>query len=54
VLVLGLLAIQVSEANAAACAAGPHRAGCGNVTFFGTSHINDGSSCARGDRVVLG
>jgi hypothetical protein len=27
-LVLGLLAVQVSEANAAACAAGPHRAGC--------------------------
>lgn len=27
-LVLGLLAIPVSEANAAACAAGPHRAGC--------------------------
>ena len=27
-LVLGLLAIQVSEAAAAACAAGPHRAGC--------------------------
>jgi hypothetical protein len=27
-LALGLLAIQVSEANAAACAAGPHRAGC--------------------------
>jgi hypothetical protein len=26
--VLGLLAVQVSEANAAACAAGPHRAGC--------------------------
>jgi hypothetical protein len=27
-LVLGLLAVQVSEANAAACAAGPYRAGC--------------------------
>jgi len=27
-LVLGLLAAQVPEANAAACAAGPHRAGC--------------------------
>jgi hypothetical protein len=27
-LVLGLLGVQVSEANAAACAAGPHRAGC--------------------------
>jgi hypothetical protein len=27
-LVLGLLAIQVSEADAAACAAGPYRAGC--------------------------
>ena len=27
-LVMGLLAIQVSEANAAACAAGPYRAGC--------------------------
>jgi hypothetical protein len=27
-LVLGLLTIQVSEADAAACAAGPHRAGC--------------------------
>jgi hypothetical protein len=27
-LVLGLLSVQVSEANAAACAAGPHRAGC--------------------------
>lgn len=27
-LVLGLLAIQVSEANAAACAAGRYRAGC--------------------------
>jgi hypothetical protein len=27
-LVLSLLAIQISEADAAACAAGPHRAGC--------------------------
>jgi hypothetical protein len=27
-LVLGLLAVQVPEANAAACAAGPYRAGC--------------------------
>jgi hypothetical protein len=27
-LVLGLLAVQISEANAAACAAGPYRAGC--------------------------
>ena len=27
-LVLGLLAVQVSDANAAACATGPHRAGC--------------------------
>jgi hypothetical protein len=27
-LALGLLAVQVSEANAAACAAGPYRAGC--------------------------
>ncbi len=27
-LVLGLLGVQVSEANAAACAAGPYRAGC--------------------------
>jgi hypothetical protein len=27
-LVLGLLSVQVSEADAAACAAGPHRAGC--------------------------
>ena len=27
-LVLGLLGLQVSEANAAACAAGPYRAGC--------------------------
>ncbi|HKI15069.1 MAG TPA: hypothetical protein VKA12_08715 [Roseiarcus sp.] len=27
-LVLGLLAVQASEANAAACAAGPYRAGC--------------------------
>jgi hypothetical protein len=27
-MVLGLLAVQVSEAEAAACAAGPHRAGC--------------------------
>jgi hypothetical protein len=27
-LVLGLLAVQVSEAAAAACAAGPYRAGC--------------------------
>jgi hypothetical protein len=27
-LVLGLLTIQVCEADAAACAAGPHRAGC--------------------------
>jgi hypothetical protein len=27
-LVLGLLSVQISEANAAACAAGPHRAGC--------------------------
>jgi hypothetical protein len=27
-MVLGLLAVQVSEANAAACAAGPYRAGC--------------------------
>jgi uncharacterized membrane protein len=27
-LVLGLLSVQVSEASAAACAAGPHRAGC--------------------------
>jgi hypothetical protein len=27
-LVFGLLAVQVSEANAAACAAGPYRAGC--------------------------
>jgi hypothetical protein len=27
-LALGLLAVQVSEADAAACAAGPHRAGC--------------------------
>jgi hypothetical protein len=27
-LVLGLLAVQVSEADAAACAAGPYRAGC--------------------------
>ena len=27
-LVLGLLAAQVPEANAAACAAGPYRAGC--------------------------
>jgi hypothetical protein len=27
-LVLGLLAVQAPEANAAACAAGPHRAGC--------------------------
>jgi hypothetical protein len=27
-LVLGLLGVQVSEANAAACAAGPNRAGC--------------------------
>jgi hypothetical protein len=27
-LILGLLAVQVSEVNAAACAAGPHRAGC--------------------------
>ena len=27
-LALGLLAAQISEANAAACAAGPHRAGC--------------------------
>jgi hypothetical protein len=27
-LVLGLLAVQVSEANAAACAAGRYRAGC--------------------------
>ncbi len=27
-LALGLLAAQVSEANAVACAAGPHRAGC--------------------------
>jgi hypothetical protein len=26
--VLGLLMIQASEADAAACAAGPHRAGC--------------------------
>jgi hypothetical protein len=26
--VLGLLTIQASEADAAACAAGPHRAGC--------------------------
>jgi hypothetical protein len=25
---LGLLAVQVPEANAAACAAGPYRAGC--------------------------
>jgi hypothetical protein len=28
VLVLGLLGLQVSEASAAACAAGPYRAGC--------------------------
>jgi hypothetical protein len=27
-LVLGLLVVQISEANAAACAAGPYRAGC--------------------------
>jgi hypothetical protein len=27
-MILGLLAVQVSEANAAACAAGPYRAGC--------------------------
>ena len=27
-LVLGLLSVQVSEADADACAAGPHRAGC--------------------------
>jgi hypothetical protein len=27
-LALGLLAVQVSEASAAACAAGPYRAGC--------------------------
>jgi hypothetical protein len=27
-LVLGLRAVQVSEADAAACAAGPYRAGC--------------------------
>jgi hypothetical protein len=27
-LVLDLLAVQVPEANAAACAAGPYRAGC--------------------------
>ena len=27
-LVLGLLAVQAPEANAAACAAGPYRAGC--------------------------
>jgi hypothetical protein len=27
-LVLGLLGLQASEANAAACAAGPYRAGC--------------------------
>ena len=27
-LVLGLLAVQVPEANAAACTAGPYRAGC--------------------------
>ncbi len=27
-MVLGLLAVQVSEADAAACAAGPYRAGC--------------------------
>ena len=27
-LVLGLIAVQVPEANAAACAAGPYRAGC--------------------------
>jgi hypothetical protein len=27
-LALGLLAVQVSEADAAACAAGPYRAGC--------------------------
>ena len=27
-LVLGLLAVQVAKANAAACAAGPYRAGC--------------------------
>ncbi len=27
-LVLGLLAVHAPEANAAACAAGPYRAGC--------------------------
>ena len=27
-MVLGLLAVQISEADAAACAAGPYRGGC--------------------------
>jgi len=49
-LVLGLLAIQVSEANAAACAAGPHRAGC--VGPHGAVGVHRGYGYGRGTAVV--
>jgi hypothetical protein len=37
-LALGLLAVQTAEANAAACAAGPYRAGCVGPRGAVTTH----------------
>ena len=37
-LVLGLLAVQVSEANAVVCARGPHRAGCAGPRGAAVAH----------------
>jgi hypothetical protein len=51
-LVLGLLGVQVSEANAAACAAGPHRAGCVGPRGAVGVHRGYGGYGYRGAAVV--
>ena len=50
-LVLGLLAVQVSEANAAACAAGPYRAGC--VGPHGAVGVHRGYGYGYGQGTVV-